>query len=66
MEKNKLPPQIKHAYMIVWKTVVYLEICGIELVIIKSYLIKYVTPLNFVLYVFYYIMYLWTSDSSDS
>lgn len=66
MEKNKLPPQIKHPYMIVWKTVVYLEICGIELVIIKSYLIKYVTPLNFVLYVFYYIMYLWTSDSSDS
>lgn len=64
MEKNKLSPRIKHSYIIVW--IVYLEICGIELVIIKFYLIKYVTPLNFVLYVFYCIMYLWTSDRSDS
>lgn len=71
--KNKLSPKIKHPYTIIWNSLMYMKICGTELATIKFCLtkalfivIKYVTPLNFTLYVFHYIMHLWTSDTTYS
>lgn len=55
--KNKFLPQIKYSYTIIWKTLVYLEICDLELVIIKCYLIKALITVtfNFVLILLYYV-----------
>ena len=35
--KNKLSPQIKHPYTIIWNSLMYMKICGTELATTKLF-----------------------------